>query len=390
MSGSSSIPAFLVALLNPENSSSVKRFPEDSILTIYFIVPEKIRAAYGGPFFNVPKAVLSHCDLLMISDRYYSSPSIASITLTSRVRATRGRASLRGILGRARPAGARAERIRSDESEPPRVDGFRRRVKSGKEGLGCVSLPPSGAHLPSPQQSRTVRSGQEPRWRSQTAGENFAVSPTIWIFPLTSDFLTRLSIPPSPSCHRYFRPSVGSLSVSLSRLQFCARYYETRGSTLRSIRSICLKNLQHLHRKGDGLFYEDRVSRDGEIEDAPVAGVGDDSLATAAMVMVVVVVVLVPVKKRKKKKKKRKKKTTYIGGGNSSLLPRTGGGKATLKDRGDVVLAGTRRVFAHVASKLFYASSVPYVLGTFGAEEEKETRRKSREKKEKEEKRQIP
>lgn len=43
----------------------------------------------------------------------------------------------------------------------------------------------------------------------------------------------------------------------------------------------------------------------------------------------------------------------YIGGGSSSLLPRNsiGGGKATLKDRGDVVLAGTRRVFAHVARK---------------------------------------
>lgn len=52
--------------------------------------------------------------------------------------------------------------------EEPRGSRSRRRVKRGKEGLGCVSLPPSGAHLPSPQQSRTVRSDQEPRRRSRT------------------------------------------------------------------------------------------------------------------------------------------------------------------------------------------------------------------------------
>lgn len=106
----------------------------------------------------------------------------------------------------------------------------------------------------------------------------------------------------------------------------------------------------------DGLLPEDRVSRDGEVEDAPVAGVGGGGLAAAAMVVtVVVVVVLVPVKKRKKK---RKKKTVYVGGG-SSLLPRTpaGGGKATFKDRGDVVLAGTRRVFVHVARKENFSTS---------------------------------
>lgn len=69
--------------------------------------------------------------------------------------------------------------------------------------------------------------------------------------------------------------------------------------------------------EGDGLHLEDRVSRDGEIVDAPIAGVGGDGLVTTAMVMVVVVVVLVPVKTRKKKK--RKKKTAYIGGGSSLL-----------------------------------------------------------------------
>lgn len=83
---------------------------------------------------------------------------------------------------------------------------------------------------------------------------------------------------------------------------------------------------------------------------------------TTAMVMVVVVVVLVPVKTRKKKK--RKKKTAYIGGGQlSSLLPRTpiGGGKATLKDCGDVVLAGTRRVFAHVSRKEYFSTPHLYL-----------------------------
>ena len=61
----------------------------------------------------------------------------------------------------------------------------RRRVKRGKEGLGCVSLPPSGAHLPSPQQSRTVRSGQELRLRSRTSDS--PLSPTINHFPPPHD-----------------------------------------------------------------------------------------------------------------------------------------------------------------------------------------------------------
>lgn len=62
----------------------------------------------------------------------------------------------------------------------------RRRVKRGKEGLGCVSLPPSGAHLPSPQQSRTVRSDQELRLRSRT-NESLLLSPTIAHFPPPHD-----------------------------------------------------------------------------------------------------------------------------------------------------------------------------------------------------------
>ena len=62
----------------------------------------------------------------------------------------------------------------------------RRRVKRGKEGLGCVSLPPSGAHLPSPQQSRTVRSDQELRLRSRT-NESLLLSPTIGHFPPPHD-----------------------------------------------------------------------------------------------------------------------------------------------------------------------------------------------------------
>jgi len=103
-------------------------------------------------------SVLSHCDLLMISDRYYSSRSIASITLTSRAFESE-------TWSRLPPWDPRQRGTSREDptSGPPRADGFRRRVKRGKEGLGCVSLPPSGAHLPSPQQSRTVRSGQEPR-----------------------------------------------------------------------------------------------------------------------------------------------------------------------------------------------------------------------------------
>lgn len=53
--------------------------------------------------------------------------------------------------------------------------------------------------------------------------------------------------------------------------------------------------------------------------------------------------------------------------------PEPGGGKATLKDRGDVVLAGTRRVFAHVARKENFSTphQVPHIVDTFGTEEEK-------------------
>lgn len=71
--------------------------------------------------------------------------------------------------------------------------------------------------------------------------------------------------------------------------------------------------------------------------------------------------------KKKRKKKRKKKKTAYLGGGSSSLysLNSVGGGKATLKDRGDVVLAGTRRVFVHVARKENFPISVPYIVGTF-------------------------
>lgn len=59
------------------------------------------------------------------------------------------------------------------------------------------------------------------------------------------------------------------------------------------------------------------------------------------------------VKKKRKKKRKKKKKTAHVGGAALLSVPQNsvGGGKATLKDRGDVVLAGTRRVFVHVARK---------------------------------------
>lgn len=83
-----------------------------------------------------------------------------------------------------------------------------------------------------------------------------------------------------------------------------------------------------------------------ETEDAPVASIGGGGLAVAA----VVVTVPMPVPVRKRKKKKRKKKTADRWWGHlfSTLHKSVGGGKATLKDRGDVVLAGTRRVFVHV------------------------------------------
>lgn len=62
----------------------------------------------------------------------------------------------------------------------------------------------------------------------------------------------------------------------------------------------------------DGPLLEDCVSRDGEIEDAPVADIGDGGLTTTVVVVMVVVVVVVLVKKKKKRKKKRKKKTADI------------------------------------------------------------------------------
>lgn len=55
----------------------------------------------------------------------------------------------------------------------------------------------------------------------------------------------------------------------------------------------------------------------------------------------------------------------------SALQNSVGGGKATLKDRGDVVLAGTRRVFVHVARKENFPTSVPYVAGIFERERKK-------------------
>lgn len=56
----------------------------------------------------------------------------------------------------------------------------------------------------------------------------------------------------------------------------------------------------------------------------------------------------------------------------SALQNSVGGGKATLKDRGDVVLAGTRRVFVHVARKDNFPTSVSYIVGTFERERKKE------------------
>jgi len=232
-------------------------------------------------------------------------------------------------------------------SGPPRVDGFRRRVKRGKEGLGCVSLPPSGAHLPSPQQSRTVRSGQEPRQRSQTA------EPRCLPYHLGFSTYARLShrlsirLPPLASV-------ISVLPSTPSRCRSRLEFSHAKFASLPFDRSVdLLEESSTYSSEGNGSFSEDRVSRDNEIEDAPVAGVGGDGLVAAAMVMVVVVVVLVLVKKKKKK-------TAYIGGGNSSLLPRTGGGKATFKDRGDVVLAGTRRVFARIARKENFSTSHLY------------------------------
>lgn len=86
----------------------------------------------------------------------------------------------------ARRGGAAGGRLRSGE-EPKRET--LRRVKRGKEGLCCVWLPPSGAHLPSPQQSRTVRSDRESRRRSRT-NDSPLLSPTIGRFPPPHDRAT--------------------------------------------------------------------------------------------------------------------------------------------------------------------------------------------------------
>lgn len=197
-------------------------------------------------------------------------------------------------------------------SGPPRVDGFRRRVKRGKEGLGCVSLPPSGAHLPSPQQSRTVRSGQEPRQRSQTAEPR--------CFPYHLDFSTyarlshRLSIrlPPLASVISVL-PSV---FFRRSRLEFS----HAKFASLPPDRSTW-RIFNIFIRKEWLLFRRSRFSRQRNRRRTCrgcrwrwSCGGGDGDGC--------VVVLLVLVKKRKKKKK-----TEYIGGGNSSLLPRTGGGR---------------------------------------------------------------
>lgn len=208
----------------------------------------------------------------------------------------------------------------------------------------------------SPQQSRTVRSGQELRRRPQTAETSLSPLPSEIFPPPQAPSSVFHSSPPAHSLFPSFRFSLVAPAIS----QKFARPFADRSvdSLERGIEKFSAFSGR------DDLLPEDRVSRDGEVEDAPVAGVGDGGLAAAAVVVVMVVVVvvvvvvvllLVPVKKRKKK---RKKKTAHVGGG-SSLLPRTpaGGGKATLKDRGDVVLAGTRRVFVHVARKENFSTS---------------------------------
>lgn len=129
---------------------------------------------------------------------------------------------------------------------------------------------------------------------------NLAVSPTIEFFHLRQTFSQAFHLP-SLSCLRYFYPSVGSLSFPFLPTILHA-LHEIRESTFRSIHRSAGRIFSIFNEEDDS-FPEDRVSRDGEVEDAPVAVVSGDGLAAAAMVMVVVVVVLVPVKKRKKKKK---------------------------------------------------------------------------------------
>jgi len=159
--------------------------------------------------------------------------SIMRITLTLRgfisERSGLDRASLRGILGSV----AREQRG-ADERLAPRADEFRKRVKRGKEGLGCcVSLPPSGAHLPGPQQSRTVRSGQELRRRSQTV-EPLAVSPTIW------------TVPP-PRALAGFPPFTLSLSFPCPFVRYPARNWRDR-SPIEPLISLGVKGPRHLLR----------------------------------------------------------------------------------------------------------------------------------------------
>lgn len=249
--------------------------------------------------------------------------------------------SLRGILGSA----ARAERIR--RAGLLVSTGSVGELKEEKRG--SVASRCRRAALTCLVRNSLVRFAPARSLAGDRRRLNLAVSPTISIFPLTPDFLTGFPQPSYPPPATVISVLPSAPSRSRSRLRFYTRYTKFFSFFFFPIDPLVyLKNLQYF--EGDGLFREDRVYRSGEFEDAPVAGVGSDGLAATAMVMVVVLVVLVPVKKSKTKKK-RKKKTACTGGGNSSLLTRTGGGKATLKDRGDVVLAGTRRVFAHVARK---------------------------------------
>lgn len=89
-------------------------------------------------------------------------------------------ASLREILSSV----AREQRGADDEPAGLLVP---RRVKRGKEGLGCVSLPPSGAHLPRPRNSLVrfarTRSFAGDRRRPGLFSLSLSLSPpppTIW------------------------------------------------------------------------------------------------------------------------------------------------------------------------------------------------------------------
>lgn len=218
-------------------------------------------------------------------------------------------------------------------------------------------MPPSGAHLPSPQQSRTVRSGQEPRRRSQTA--QLRCLPYHLNFSTYAKTFSQAFHPPSRSCLRYFRYSVGSLSFSFPLTNF-ARVTRNSRTYFSIDPSIYLKNLQHL-RGGWPPSRRSRFSRrrnrrcthrgrrwrwsrddgDGDGCCGGGAGAGEDE----------------------EEEEEEEENGVYWWGQLSSLLPRTpiGGGKATLKDCGDVVLAGTRRVFAHVSRKEYFSTPHLYL-----------------------------